>query len=611
MKLLFRTMVVLLAVCLALPLGVVQAQAPPPYMPQVFYGEVTIGGVPASDGIKISAEIDDHEYASTTTSGGEYQLKVPGEDLAESGKQGGEPGDTVVFKVGVEVAASVTFDQGMVTLLPLNISGPSPVTYNLTVTSNPTAGGSVTLAPTQPAEGYAAGTSVQLTATAAGGYSFASWSGDLSGSINPDTITMDANKTITANFTEIGVLAVTTNAATGIGTTTATLNGYLTLGDAPSANVSFEWGTSANYGTETAVQTMDATGPFTASLPGLSPSTTYWFKAKAQVAGEEPIYGQGLRFTTRAISTDGGGGWAPPTYYIQTNLFGTEGSYHIGSSGKILETIEATSADGNLTITIPKDTIALDKDGNRLESLEAAVDKSPPAAPEDAHIIGLAYDFGPDGATFDPPITFTWSYDPDALPEDVAEEDLVIAYYDEAAGKWVELDGVVDTENNTITIQVSHFTTFVIIGTVTPPPPPPTPAAFTPGSLSISPTEVDVGEAVTISISVANTGGQAGSYTVMLKINDAVEETKEVTVAAGASETVTFTTSKDKAGTYAVDVNGLTGSFMVKEAAVSPPPPSPVNWLVIGGIIAAVVVVVGLLIFFLVRRRTRARQWGT
>ncbi len=285
---------------------------------------------------------------------------------------------------------------------------------------------------------------------------------------------------------------------------------------------------------------------------------------------------------------DGGGGGFGPTFYIQTNLFGTEGSYHIGSSGKILETIEATSADGNLT-----------------------VDKSPPAAPEDAHIIGLAYDFGPDGATFDPPITFTWSYDPDALPEDVAEEDLVIAYYDEAAGKWVELDGVVDTENNTITASVSHFTTFAIIGTVTPPPPPPTPAAFTPGSLSISPTEVDVGEAVTISISVANTGGQAGSYTVMLKINDAVEETKEVTVAAGASETVTFTTSKDKAGTYAVDVNGLTGSFMVKEAAVSPPPPSPVNWPVIGGIIAAGVVIVGLLIFFLVRRRARARQWGT
>ncbi|GAJ19829.1 unnamed protein product, partial [marine sediment metagenome] len=216
-------------------------------------------------------------------------------------------------------------------------------------------------------------------------------------------------------------------------------------------------------GNETAVQTMDATGPFTASLTGLSPSTTYWFIAKAQVADEEPIYyGLGLRFTTRAISTDGGG-WAPPTYYIQTNLFGVEGSYHISSSGKILETIEATSEDGMLTITIPKDTIALDKDGDQLESLEAAVDKSPPAPPEDAHIIGLAYDFGPDGATFDPPITFTWSYDPEALP-DVA--DLFLAYYDEDAGKWVELDCVVDAVNNTITASVSHFTTFAIIGWV-------------------------------------------------------------------------------------------------------------------------------------------------
>ena len=91
---------------------------------------------------------------------------------------------------------------------------------------------------------------------------------------------------------------------------------------------------------------------------------------------------------------------APPTYYTETNLFGTEGSYRISRTGEILKTIEAISEDGMLTFTIPKGTIALDKDGNRLGSLEAAVDESPPARPEDAYIIGLAYDFGPDGATF-------------------------------------------------------------------------------------------------------------------------------------------------------------------------------------------------------------------
>jgi len=132
MKLLFRTMVVLLVLCLALPLGVVQAAAPP-YMPQVFHGEVTIGGISAPDGTMVSAEIDDVEYASTTTSGGEYLLEVPGEDPAEPGKQGGQPGDTVVFKVSSEVADSdpagpIAFEQGMFTPLDLAIAGtPLPV----------------------------------------------------------------------------------------------------------------------------------------------------------------------------------------------------------------------------------------------------------------------------------------------------------------------------------------------------------------------------------------------------------------------------------------------------------------------------------------------------
>ncbi|MBA7478115.1 hypothetical protein ES707_13536 [subsurface metagenome] len=64
------------------------------------------------------------------------------------------------------------------------------------------------------------------------------------------------------------------------------------------------------------------------------------------------------------------------------------------------------------------------------------------------------------------------------------------------------------------------------------------------------------------------------------------------------SEEVTFTISKDVAGTYSVAVEYLTGSFTVNGR------PDTVPFLV-GGIIAAVVVV-GLLAFFLVRRKTLA-----
>ena len=127
-----------------------------------------------------------------------------------------------------------------------------------------------------------------------------------------------------------------------------------------------------------------------------------------------------------------------------------------------------------------------------------------------------------------------------------------------------------------------------------------------------------LGDEVTISLFVVNTGGKSGSYEVTLKINGGVAATKEVTVSAGLSKEVTFTISKDIAGTYSVDVNGLTDSFTVKEeetAVIStpptpsseeetsqPPPTKKVNWPVLGGVIGGVVVI-GLLTFFLIRRR--------
>jgi len=74
-------------------------------------------------------------------------------------------------------------------------------TYTLNVTA---ANGTVAENPNQAT--YISGAAVQLTATPNSGYTFSSWSGDATGTVNPLTVTMNTNKNITANFTPTGVV---------------------------------------------------------------------------------------------------------------------------------------------------------------------------------------------------------------------------------------------------------------------------------------------------------------------------------------------------------------------------------------------------------------------
>jgi uncharacterized delta-60 repeat protein/uncharacterized repeat protein (TIGR02543 family) len=79
--------------------------------------------------------------------------------------------------------------------------------YALTVTVNPSNGGSVTADP-PPNCGethYDPGTVVELTATTNDGYAFGGWSGDADGSENPVEVTMDADRNVAAHFNALPV----------------------------------------------------------------------------------------------------------------------------------------------------------------------------------------------------------------------------------------------------------------------------------------------------------------------------------------------------------------------------------------------------------------------
>ena len=107
-------------------------------------------------------------------------------------------------------------------------------------------------------------------------------------------------------------------------------------------------------------------------------------------------------------------------------------------------------------------------------------------------------------------------------------------------------------------------------------------------SLTINPSVVEVGEEVSASIEVANTGEKAGSYTVILKIDEEVEDEKSVSLGPDESVTVSFEVPTTEEGTYSVDINGLTGSYDVEKAQTGIPG-FPFESIVLSVVLAVIV----------------------
>lgn len=99
----------------------------------------------------------------------------------------------------------------------LDLSGAQCTSYTLTV--NTANSGTVAVTPLRLNNKYFSGEQVTLLAEEKPALKLDNWSGDLSGTTNPQTLTMNSNKTVTANFRVINTYRLTTN-VTGIGSIT-------------------------------------------------------------------------------------------------------------------------------------------------------------------------------------------------------------------------------------------------------------------------------------------------------------------------------------------------------------------------------------------------------
>ncbi len=252
---------------------------------------------------------------------------------------------------------------------------------------------------------------------------------------------------------------------------------------------------------------------------------------------------------------------------MTANMLGNITTARVSSSGILDETLVARDAADRYRLEIDKNARVM-LAGNRVPLLLTFREESTtPPAPENAVIVGKVYEFNayssssataPSPVTISPPARLILTYDSDKLPQNVSE--VFIAYYDTGDG-WLELSQVpgVVAEIGKAHGMVSHFTPFAVLAKVAEP----APAKFNVGKLTITPSQAKTNQAVNVSVNVANTGGTSGSYTLDLKVNGVSRSTKQVTIAAGKSQTVDFTVTEAQPGTYTVDIAGQRTSFVV------------------------------------------------
>jgi hypothetical protein len=308
------------------------------------------------------------------------------------------------------------------------------------------------------------------------------------------------------------------------------------------------------------------------TLSNLTGGTVYYCRVRstASVGGTAlTAVSSELTFTTSpggtGDGTGGGTGGGDTGDETGGGVSGTSDKIFLGqyqsSPGVFSQDVSLKSWDGIFTLVLPANTTAKTIEGWGMSYLTlkpVAKEQQNLPAPQGGYLIGLTYEAGPSGATFTPSLVINILYDESLLPPGIQENDLVPGYWNETTRKWEILsNSQVDTAKNLVSGTTSHFSVFTILGY------PPKSPNLTVSDLIITPVEASVGEEVSVSASVTNSGNGSGDYEVVLELDNKPVDTREVNLEAGASQTVTFTTTPEVAGTYNVELNGLSGSFKV------------------------------------------------
>ena len=296
------------------------------------------------------------------------------------------------------------------------------------------------------------------------------------------SVVSDGTYTVNVSATSVTTgLSVTNTTKTITVDTVAPKISNVTSSSVTSSTATITWTTNedadsvVNYGTTTGLGSTKLCTTLTKShsivLSGLTANTKYYYEVRStDDAGNGAVdnnTGNFYTFTTATAARPprgGGGGAAAPAVAAGETSVSTE------PTGEVKASVTAKSADAKATATITAGTIAKDAAGKPLTKVTITPPSVLPAAPPaTVSYVGYAYNFGPEGATFEPAIEISIEFDPAKF------EGKTPVIYTYEAGNWVRLDTRI--EDNKAIAKVDHFSTFVLFGEEKVTPPTTTPTA--------------------------------------------------------------------------------------------------------------------------------------
>ena len=84
-------------------------------------------------------------------------------------------------------------------------------------------------------------------------------------------------------------------------------------------------------------------------------------------------------------------------------------------------------------------------------------------------------------------------------------------------------------------------------------------------SLHLTPPKITTGEKATIKVEIKNNDAKEATYNVPLMVNGVTDDRRNVTLAPGAIELITFTFTRSHAGTYSISVGSWESTLVVEQ----------------------------------------------